>query len=216
MNETPAQKALRILEGDLETMGWDQPMRVFCIENTIEDPVFNLLAEAQAHPIDVLQEAYVVGLRIPPNAVGIAIASEAWRNLSWPEIKGRDPRAIETIRGFFEKIRGADEPPLNDTEFEERCEHAWNRLMQKVRPSEQTEQNRHELRNIVAIFRTGEQVVIARDRGGEPDFVEETGGRVPEAMARFLRGDQPEPDEDEQKKWTFVPVNIDGTPIGEN
>lgn len=198
-------KAMLLLESDLEARGWDQPIGVYAIGGTMEDPILSKFPiDVQAHPVELLQELWDHGVRIQPQAIGIAVSSEAWRYLTLDEMAERDPERYETFTKLVE-------PLFEGLSEEERRKRLAQSLTQFQRtrlpgPASMPDSLRRELRSITAVFRTGEIASAMRDRGGEPRFdLYRPGdskraytGRVPEAMTKFLNNERPSEDDEAQ------------------
>lgn len=192
-NETAVQKAIRILEADLNESGWDQPSRIYGISGTLEDPYLILVAETGDHPINTLNDMYDYGFRMPPGALGLCLANEVWRHLLPEEALEIAPPAIKD--GILEAARLAfpDEDPM--VAFSK----AWSNLMmtQAGRPSQQPAALRGEMRIVTVMFLDGTRHAIVRDRKTNKatfDDLKGGEGRLFEALRRFVVGEKPYPE----------------------
>lgn len=75
-------KSLRLLENDIDALGWNQPTYVYMV--TLDDAgeeVFNLALSAQEHPTDVMDKMRIQGT-VKSEVVGAVLVTEFW---SYPD-----------------------------------------------------------------------------------------------------------------------------------
>lgn len=194
------EQALKILMDDLNVTGWDQPHKFYLIMGDPDDPTFQFLCNVplEDHPADFLQFMYHmskgIGINpIPPNGIGLLLVNEGWRHLTLEEAEVADPEGIGRLR----------QNAPSDTDFRK----AFSRALMRYNPSDFGPDKRREVRVLTAVFTDGSTPVGAyydrldgRYRSSQDDDVDHIGGRIPDVMARFVTGQEPEP-EPERSKW---------------
>lgn len=203
------QKALRklalTLENDIAAQGWDQPHNLYAIAGTHDDPYLIRLAmfSLEVHPVDVLNEIYHQGLRVLPDWLGLVLVNEGWRHLNVDELEEVAPEIVAEVR----KAATAFFPEVTEEEREKTLQKTLMKVVSRVAPSNAPEHLRKEVRCVVICLRGGHNIQAVHTRDGDtlvlglddengvPDG--EVGGRIPDALQRFINGEVPEDSEEE-------------------
>lgn len=92
------EKMLRILEGDIDALGWDQPAKAYAV-SLAEDgtEMLNLIDTLAGQPVDTLMRLAITG-ELRHEAVALVVANESW---SYPDYLekalGKDVRARRAL-----------------------------------------------------------------------------------------------------------------------
>lgn len=92
------EKMLRILEGDIDVLGWDQAAKAYAV-TLAEDgtEMLNLIDSLEGHPVDTLMRLAVTG-ELRNEAVALVVTNESWAYPDYLEesLKG-DARARRAL-----------------------------------------------------------------------------------------------------------------------
>lgn len=201
---TPQQesilKQLETLVYDLEVEGWDIDSRIYFIQDD-NSPFLHFAGIMPTHPIDDMIGGFDQGLRVPPDALGLAIAGEGYRHLSFEEVIERAPEMLPRILDMAEQKSGAR--PDEDLTLEVGKNHYYDVIIPRLPgPSEMPDHMRAEMRIITAVLRDGTGLHVTRSRGKDDitrlartkECLRYEG--IPGSMYLFLHGLRPEVVED--------------------
>lgn len=165
-------ESLRTLEHDLNEGGWDQPSKLYVVEEAW--PYFVKTIDFHDHPCEILDQLPVLN---KDNARGLVLATEAWQ-VAIPQ---------EMIDELYRTIDGQEGVNLSEEEKDTLIKEAIKRAHTIVRPSQHP--NRIESRFITCLLKDGTTIVLARKRGEDAEFMPEAEkfeGRIYDSMKRVL------------------------------
>lgn len=195
---TNFHKALKILNSDLDVVGWDQPHKFYAIKGDRNDPQFELLCELplDTHPAEFLQFMHQMSVAgkldpMPKDSIGLLLVNEGWRHLKLEELEALNAGVVAKMRAAANAL-GLGEDAVREN---------YQKAIMLRRPSEMPPQLRREMRTMTAVLRDGTTLGSIQDRDGEfmADDGYDIGGRIPDAMKRFVAGQEPEPTPD--RSW---------------
>jgi hypothetical protein len=200
MNTEALKRLVTILENDIGALGWDQPVKIYAILGTLEDPRFDLLLEGvDAKPQVVLQASYDDGLRMKSDVLGLAVCSEGWRMRMPSELTEEQMPQLAEMRAAG-RARG-----LSEDETENRLSLFFAHMANEFGVSNQPDWLKVESRQVTVVMKDGTVVVGNRDRDHPLEVGHSTvpgsevfdrsnflAGNVPEAMFAVLHWRRPE------------------------
>jgi hypothetical protein len=159
-------KTLETLVGDLNTQGWDQPGRIYFLDEPTEDPQVALAGIIPTHPVADLQAAYNEGFRVPPETLGLVVSHEGYRHLTAEEVWERNPEMFERLKAYLVE-RGHD---LTDVPVEQIKgyvkDHYYNTILPQLSaPGAMPDHMRAEIRVVNAMLRDGTCILVGQSRG---------------------------------------------------
>lgn len=177
------EKALLLLENDIDALGWDQPPRLYAVLGDDEDPYLELaFTFPEGHPVDHMRQMVAQG-KFSPEVKGCVVATEGWRHPTMEDLQKTDAWEVIT--------RSARSANVPEDQIEEKGRMALEYANSMMRPAENP--YRVEIRNVVVVMRDGRVFGVHRDRGSAAEVMEgKIGGRVDSAMQALLTGEWPE------------------------
>lgn len=92
------EKMLRILESDIDALGWDQQAKAYAV-SLAEDgtEMLNLIDTLEGHPVETLMHLAIMG-ELRNEAVALVVANESWAYPEYlEESLGKDARARKAL-----------------------------------------------------------------------------------------------------------------------
>ena len=149
MHHDPLRLCVRTLLRDLDTLGWDGPVRLYAVQGKDYNPYLRLITAAHLHPVDLIASAP----QLPRRALGVVLTAEAW---GWEPSREQTDHLVTSLRAEGIPLELMDEA-----------------VMQFVRASlgvipPSRRPDRYEQRDAYVRLRSGRRMLMTAKRGGDP------------------------------------------------
>ena len=161
-----------VLENDLSALGWDQPARLYFIAGEEDDPYLQMVGP----PIPGSATAQIVyahenGFRVPAGTLGLVLAQEATRHLTFEETIERNPATM--VQKIAESIvRDGGVEPQGGWSQNQLEDYYYNNMVPGLpNPPDLPDLMRAQVRLISAVLLDGTQFfsTVVKD-SGKPAF----------------------------------------------
>lgn len=197
VNIEALKKSITILADDLDSVGWGLNNRIYHIVDDPEDPTIRLAGELHCPPEVELTHMFDAGVRCPDNLLGLVVACEIVRHLTFEELVERHPDMVEKIAESWKRDKGTDLPP-EMIMFHAKNYYYDTMLPGLPSPDEMPEHMQTDLRVLNVVLRDGTVIadMHARDQVehstsiAPPEIIDQTA--IPGGMYLFLHGLRPD------------------------
>ena len=149
MHHDPLRLCVRTLLRDLDTLGWDGPVRLYAVQGKDYNPYLRLITAAHLHPVDLIATAP----QLPRRALGAVVTAEAW---------GWEPSEDQTAN-LIANLRAEGIPPdVMDEAVMQFVRASLGVIPPGRRP------DRYEQRDAYVLLRSGRWMLMTAKRGGDP------------------------------------------------